>query len=637
MLRSLRKFSQSPATKVMYAVLAGLFIWWGVGGGIGQRVDWVAKVHGDTITTRELNQAEAELRRRYEEMFNNARSADLLRGMDLRGRALDELIDEALVRHEASRLGIDVTDAELVSAITTMPEFQTNGQFDRGLVERALRITRDRGEFEDRLRRSLVLQRLQALITDGVQVSDAEVEDRYRMDHEQVNLSFVRIEAMREGQGDAPTDAELEKQLADHAERYRVPTQTRARYVAYRPSDFAAQVQVPDADVSAYYDEHRDDRFTQPEQVHARHILVKVDPAATDDEKGVARKIAQGYLDKVKAGGDFAAIAKEHSDDTTTAVKGGDLGFFGRGEMTPAFEAAAFALQPGQVSDLVETPFGFHVIKVEEHRAGGPQPLDSVRDQIVKTLQNERGLELARTQAQADRRRVVEGATLQQAVNGRTVEETPSFPQGTPVVPGIGPVKAFVDAAFALREGEVSDLIETDDAIFLLTPFQHVEAHTPPLAEVHDRVVADVKRARGEAAAKAKAQTVLARAKDVGLQQAAAEANLKVDETGPFERRGGVLPKLGAANDIRTDAFGLAAPGAVAPTVYSAGGDAVVVALKERLPADMKGFAAAKDGLGNTLLQQKRQAAVNGYMTLLKKRAVDAGALEVRADVAATG
>jgi peptidyl-prolyl cis-trans isomerase D len=637
MLRSLRKFSESPATKVMYAVLAGLFIWWGVGGGIGQRVDSVATVYGDTITARDLNQAEAELRARYEEMFKNARSADLLRGMDLRGRALDELIDEALVRHEASRLGLEVTDAELVSAITTMPEFQTNGQFDRGLVERALRITRDRGEFEDRLRRSLVLQRLQGLISDGVQVSDAEVEERYRMDHEQVNLAFVRIDAAHEGQDVAPTDAELEKQLSDHPERYRVPTQTRARYVAYRPSDFAAQVQIPDADVAAYYDDHKDDRFTQPEQVHARHLLVKVDPAATDDEKGVARKIAQGYLDKIRAGGDFAALAKQHSDDPASAVKGGDLGFFGRGEMTPAFEAAAFALQPGEVSDIVETPFGFHVIRVEEHRPGGPQSLESVRDQIVKTLQNERGLDMARTQAQADRRRVVEGASLQQAVNGRPVEETPSFPQGATVVPGVGPVKAFVDAAFALREGQVSDLIETDDAIYLLTPFQYVEAHTPPLAEVRDRLVADVRRAHGEAAAKAKGETLLTRAKEVGLRQAATESGLKVDETGPFERRGGVLPKLGAVPDVRTDAFALAAPGAVGSKVYSAGGDAVVVALKDRVAADMNGFAAAKEGLANTLLQQKRQAAVNGYMTLLKKRAADAGALEVRADVAARG
>jgi peptidyl-prolyl cis-trans isomerase D len=637
MLRSLRKFSQSPATKVLYAVLAGLFVWWGVGGGIGQQVDWVAKVHGDTITTRDLYQAEAELRRRYEELFKNARSADLLRNLDLRGRALDELIDEALVRHEASQLGVEVSDTELVAAITAMPEFQQNGQFDRGLVERTLRFQRDRGEFEDRLRRSLVLQRVQALVTDGVQVSDAEVEERYRLDKEQVNLTFVRVDAQTEGQSLTPTDAELEKQLADHADRYRLPTRTRARYVAYRPADFAAQVQLTDTEIAAYYDEHKEDRFTEAEQVRARHILVKLDPGANDEAKAAARKKAEGLLAKVKGGGDFAAVAKASSDDPGSAAKGGDLGLFGRGTMTPAFEAVAFALQPGQVSDLVETPFGFHVIKVEEHKAGGLQPLDAVRAEIVKALQNERGLELARAQAEADRRKVVEGAALAQAVGGRHIEESPLFPQGAPLVPGVGPVKAFVDAAFALREGEVSDLIETDDSIYLLTPFERSESHVPPLAEVRDRVIADVRRQRGEEAAKAKAETLRTRAGEIGLAKAAAEANLKVDETGPFERRGGAIPKLGALTDLRTDAFTLTSPGALAPKVYSAGGDAVVAALEKRIPADMSGFATAKDGVADGLLQQRRQAAIASYMTILKKRALDAGALEVRADVAARG
>ena len=629
MLEALRKYSSGRAIKFLYGLLALTFIGWGASTRLmGQsHLDVIASVQGERITRGDLDAESRQLEQRFQQLFQGAAPA----GIDFRGEALERLIDEALLRHEADRLGVEVTDDEIVRAITAMPELQQDGHFDRDLLERVLRMQRDRGEFERQVRQDLVNQRVRGLVVDGVQVTDGEIAERYALDRDRVDLQFARIVAADLAAGVQPTDEELQKWLEAHADRYRTPPRVRVRYVAYKPEDFAAMATPSDDAVKAYYDEHLEDRFTEPEEVHARHILIRVPPNADDKAKADARAKAEAILARVKGGADFADVAKKESQDPGSAEKGGDLGFFPRGQMVPQFDAVAFTLEPGQVSDVVESPFGFHVIEVEEKKPGGAKPLDAVRDQIVHTLQLEKGLDLARQQADADRRKVVRGTPLAQAVGDHPVQETPPFAQDG-AVPGVGHVKAFNDAAFALDPGEPSDLIETDDAIYLLEPIERLEPSVPPLADVRDRVLADVKRARGEEQAKQKAEQLRARAAEVGLEKAATEAGVKVEETGPFERRAGTVPKLAAAADLENDAFTLTKDKPLGPKVYVAGGDAVVVALKDRLPADPAGLADAKSSLRDQMLREKQQLALEQFMSYLKERAQKDGALEVKGD-----
>jgi peptidyl-prolyl cis-trans isomerase D len=631
-LKNLRKYSSSRGVKILYALLAISFIGWGVGATRQQQLDVVARVHGERITRRQLDDETQQLQRRFQEML---RGATLPAGLHLRGQALDQLIDDALLRHEAQRLGLDVGDDEVMTTITNMPELQENGRFNRELLERVLEINRDRGEFEGQVRQDLVNRRVRGLVVDGVSVSDAEIEDRYRQDREQVNVEFVRVSSADVGKTATVSDADVEKWVADHPDRYRTPPRVRVRYAAYLPKDFAALAAPSDDEIKAYYDEHRDDRFTAPEEVRARHILIKLPPAADEKARAAARTKAEDVLAKVKKGADFAKLAQDVSEDPGTAGKGGDLGLFSRGHMVPAFDAAAFALEPGAVSAVVETPFGFHIIKVEEKLPGGQKPLDAVRDEIVKTLSAEKGLELARKQAESDRRDVVHGKSLTD-VAGSRIKESPPF-AATEEIPGVGRVKAFSDAAFALGPNQPSDLIEADDAVYLLEPIERIDPKLPSVAELGTRPVDDAKQARGDVLAKEQAEKLLARAKEIGLDKAAAEQGLKVDDTGPFERRAGVVPKLGAAADLRNDAFSLTQDHPLGTKVYAAGNDAVVMALKERIASDPSGLADAKDTLRTTLLQQKQEDAVQAFMNHLKERARQQGALEVNTDVVAEG
>src|SRR5207247_9165364 len=265
------------------------------------------------ISQQELGQATTALARRYEQLLRGR--ADLLRGLNLSGQALNQLIEQALLRHEAARLGIAVANAEIDETVKRMPDLQQNGRCDRSLLEANLRGERVPGAFEDAVRQDLLRQRLQALVTDGVGVSDGELEERYRFDHEKANHAFVRNAAAELAATIMLSDEELQKYLDGHADPYRVPARVRARYVAYRPADFLSQVEVKDEEVAEYYALHKDDKFTEPEQVRARHILVKTAADAGADAKAAAGKHAEDMPAKVKAGADFAARAKERSAD----------------------------------------------------------------------------------------------------------------------------------------------------------------------------------------------------------------------------------------------------------------------------------------------------------------------------------
>src|SRR5437899_1824077 len=526
MLRFLRKYSSSIGVKILYGLLAALFILW-MGGGIGgERRQDVAVVYAQVISHQDLEQATTALTRRYEQLLRGR--ADLLRGLNLSGQALNQLIEQALLRHEAARLGIAVANAEIDETVKRMPDLQQNGRFDRSLLEAYLRGERVPGAFEDEVRQDILRQRLQALVTDGVGVSDGELEERYRFDHEKANLAFVRNAAADLAATITLSDEELQKYLDGHADPYRVPARVRARYVAYRPADFLSQVEVKDDEVAEYFALHKDDKFTEPEQVRARHILVKTAADAGADATAAARK-----------------------------------------------------------------------------------------------------------QAEEDRRKIARGTPFAEALAGRTIEETPPFAKGAEV-PGVGRVPGFAESAFALREGEVSDLVESPDAIYLLAPFAYSEAHAPPLDEVRERVTADARRERGEAAARERADKLLARAREIGLDQAAAEAGVQVEETGPFERVDSI-PKIGRVAALTADAFALAPEAPLAPKVYTTGGDAIVAALRARTPADMASFEGAKDQLRETLLKQKREAVLTAYLSYLMRRAQSEGALEVRTDARPRG
>jgi peptidyl-prolyl cis-trans isomerase D len=621
-LKFIRRNAEAAWVKFMFVAIVVVFIFWGMGGIVnGEKAQVVARINDEAIEPVQFQRTYNNLLRVYQDVYKDKISPEMLKTLGLKDHAMDQLIRVSLMRQEAQRLGLRVADSEVRDAIGAMPTFQEGGQFNKDLYLRALRYNNlTPGEFEDAQGEELLVNKLQDLITAGVHVSDAELRDRYNFDNEKVNLRFVKLDAPSLMGEITLTDDDVQAYFKDHQETFREPERVRLEYVLYQPENFAEKAEISDAAVQQYYDDHAS-AYTQPEQVHARHILFKVDPAATADDKAKVRQRAEAVLAQVKAGGDFAELAKQYSEDSSKD-QGGDLGSFSRGKMVKPFEDAAFGLAPGGISDIVESPFGFHIIKVEDKEEVRTRTVDEVKPEIVSALKKEKGRDLAKQQAETDRAKVAAGEALAAVAqaNGLSVTTPAPFAQTESLV-GIGRVPDFTKAAFAAAPGEVGPVVDTPKGVFVFQLAEKLPSRIPDLAEVRDRVETAARTERAAALAKTKADALLAEVQKGDLDTAAKAVNLQVDETGLFSRQAGPIPKLGIAPDLRKDAFQLTPEKPVAPKVYAVAGASVIAALKEHVPADAEKFNSEKATLLQRIEQERKQQAMESFVNYLKARA----------------
>lgn len=623
MLKVIRRNASAAWVKFIFVAIVIVFVFWGMGGLVReQKAQFVARVNQDTIAPADYYRAYNNLLRLYQDIYKDNFRPELMKALDLKGKALDQLIRVYLMRQEAHRLGLSVSDAEVREAIAHVPAFQQNGAFSKDLYLRVLRSNRiTPGEYEESKEEELLVDKLQNLILGGVNVSEAEVRDRYRLDNEQVNLRFLKFDTATFAPQVQLTDQDLQTYFEKNRENFREPEKVRIEYVSFDAEKFAGQAPVSDAEVKTYYDEHAAE-YEKPEEVHARHILFRLAPEPTADEKAKVRTRAEEVLAKLKAGADFATLAKQYSEDAS-AAQGGDLGTFGRGKMVPPFEAAAFTLAPGQISDLVESEFGFHIIKVEGKEAARTQTLDEVRPQIVAKVTQEKTRALASDRADAARVKVAGGATLAAVAeaNGLSVAAPPPFGQHDAIA-GIGRNADITKAAFASAAGDVGPVIDTPTGFVLFRVAERLPSHVPELTAIRDRVEIAARNERAAALAKSAAESALAELqKQPDLDAVAKAQRLTVEETGAFPRSATSIPKIGALPDLRKAAFQLTTEKPVAPAVYPVMGGAVVVALKEGIPADDAKFSGEKDTLMKQAEDRAKSQVLEQFFNALIARA----------------
>jgi len=578
----------------------------------------IASVAGHEITAGEFRRAYQAQLQAYRSSYGGNMSEQLLKQLGVDQQILQQLVEERAALAEAERLGIRASDEEVRQRIFAMPAFQENGAFiGDQRYQQLLRMQRpplSASDFEDSVRRSVAVEKLRTTVTEWLSVADPELEQEYRRRNDKVKLAVVGFTADTfRGQVSA-SDPDIASYFDAHKTDFKIPEKRKIRYLLIDVQAMRAKVAVPPADVERAYN-NNSEQYTTPEQVRASHILLKTEGK---DDAAVKAK-AEDLLKQAKAGSDFAELAKKHSEDEGSAKNGGDLDYFQRGKMVAEFDQAAFAMQPGQVSDLVKTQYGYHIIKLVDRKPATTRTLAEVREQLNDQLAYERAQAQAADLAQKLERDISKPVDLDRVAkaNGLTVQESGFFARDEPVM-GLGPAPEATSRAFEMKPGDVSASVRVSRGFVFEALVAKQDPYLPKLDEVKERVRDEVIKEKARTLSKQKAVEMAARLKSAPDFEKAAKAAGVEAKTTELITRDSPIPDLGTAAAVEDAAFKLPV-GAVSDAIATDNGTAVIKVLekKETTPDEWK---TAKDRFREEFLNDRRNRFFSAYMVKAKQR-----------------
>jgi peptidyl-prolyl cis-trans isomerase D len=628
MLGFMRKHARSSFIKIIFWMIIVVFVFWGVGVMVagGDKVNVAAMVDGEPISVQTYARAHERMQRVYSELYRENMSPQILAQLNLGQRALDDLVTEMLLKREAGRLGLQVTDDEVRDSILDIPTFHDGARFDRTRYLNALRSSRlTPAEFEESQRETLLVNKLEGLLTDGLTASDQEIRSLYALEGEKVDVSFVKVPFSQFKDASTVSDSEVAVYYEKNRERFRKPDAVTVAYVPYTPEHFAEKIPISDQAIQDFYDAHQSD-YEQPERLHLQHILLLVPPDADDQTKARVKTRAAAIRVGAVIGGTeaFAEIAKKTSEDQLSVENGGDLGTVGRGALEAPLEEAAFALEVGHVSEPVMSSRGLHLLRLVEKIPPGPKPLAEVRDEIVKELRSRGGDDAARSALAADLEKARAGTSLDDLATAHelTVTTTKPVSHGQ-MIPGVK-TSMLLNSALVLEPDAVDQVMDAQPPYYLFKVMAKVASTIPPLDEVRTTIVETLTRDKSKEAARAAADALLASARESGgatsLLDGAKAKGYTVDTTGAFGRNE-AIPKLSPA-PIKDEVFALTSTAPLGTKAFLTGDAAVVVVLKERVAADESALTDEKrQTLRDQAVARKKQDVLEAYRNTLRERA----------------
>jgi len=608
-------------------VIGFVYVDMGLGGaGRVQHEDraYAARVNGETIPYRDYDRALYYTQKNYEQMYRQPLSAEMIQAMGLPQQVLDSLVDQRLLLQEARRLHLSATPEEVRKKILEIPTLSPDGKFVGDelytrYVTGALGYT-STAEFEDELARDITLQKINSALQNSIVISPKAAEEEYRRVSENAKIKYVVVPTAREMAKVQVTPAEVDQYYRANQAKYAHGEQRALKYLLADSARMRSQIVPTEAELRKRYETTKED-YKRPESAHILHILIKVDPTAPPEQDAAAKAKAKAdsIVKELRAGADFAKLAKENSEDPSSKDKGGDMGFVDRGMTVESFDTAAFSVPLNTISDPIRSKeFGYHIIKVLERRPAGYRSFDEVRPMLNAQMADEQAKKQARDEitniaARLRQTKPKTAAEFTSLENGRVSSYDTQWFAKSDAILGLGNNPALSTWAFSAKQGDVGEIVGTQRGPAIPYLYSIRPAGISDLNEIRPRVEADARAAKARELARQELATALPAA---NIDEVAKKVALTATET-TVTRQGSVSGFSGDTSALVDAAMSGKVGQIVGPIVLPDG--AVALQIEQQNKVDPKTAGENRAAYAEMLRQQEGRNLRAALLTRLRK------------------
>jgi peptidyl-prolyl cis-trans isomerase D len=618
LLSLMRKNAKSWLIKFLMVIIAVVFIFYFGYSFTSSGSGKVATVNGEAITGQEYQKAYSQTLSKLQSQYQEAWNDNLIKTFNLEETTLNSLIQQEVLRQEAKRIGLDITEGEIQEIISQYHAFQTDGVFDNARYNALLADNNLTAEtFEESTAQSLLQQKISQFLTTFLALSDQEVKDMYIYANQKVKISFIRFSPDEFISSVNIDKSMVDKFFEEHKENYRVPPKVKLAYITVDPRSFTGQVTLAEDDIKNYYEDNTE-AFKEAKQLKARHILFYLAGDASEDTEKAVKEKAASVLAKARAGEDFSTLAREYSEDTTTRENGGDLGYFQEGQMVAAFEEAAFKLKKDEISDLVRTTYGYHIIKVEDVTAERQKELQEVHDQIAALLISNENKDIANEKALSLMDQMPNDVDLVQYARKMDIASytTDYFSADNPVSFLEAQTKTL-DMLFALQNMEVSDVIELNNEFYVMQVIDKKNSYLPAIEEVSAQVEGDYRTYLAIQKAKVAAEEFLSRLNQGGDWNTLALERGRTPQTTDFFTRLAFPEGMDYIEGLQSAAFKLGRDRRYADNVFENDTGAYIIRWEDEKGIDEEKFKEEKGTYTTGIISTKQQYIFSSWLSRL--------------------
>jgi peptidyl-prolyl cis-trans isomerase D len=583
----------------------------------GDRQKPLAKVNGVPIPYARFARSYSDVYERYQQTSGEQIPSQV--ETYLKYQVLAQLITNEILWQEANRARIRISEEELTEAIEKiMRRFPSREAFVRFLDYQRISYR----DLKEQIKKQLAINELTQRIQDSVGVTDQEVKDYWLRENEKIKAVYIVLAPKKYEKGVAVSHEETATYYEKHKEDFTIPEKVKVDYLLISPEEFTKKIKVTSKELESYYEEHLAS-FEVPEKRRVSHILIKISPSASEKEEENAKKKIEEIQRKLEKGADFATLAKKYSQDSSSAKKGGDLGFFTYSEMIPSFSKAAFSLKKeGEVSGIVKTPFGYHLIELTGIKQAYTKPFEEVKSQVKKLLIEQKSEDLAKKEVERVKERMEEKKiTFTDYVKKHPFRynSTPFF-SSTEKVEGLGWVPQFNQIAFSLKPGEIGSVVRIRQGYSILKLVERKPSRIPELKEIAQKVKEKVVEEKAKGIAEKKAKQIkeeIKRGKE--LSSLAKKFDLEYKSLKYF-KRGDRMEGLEAKDQEKfmETAFSLA-EGGISPPIWLSKGYYIIKLTGRDL--SLQEFTKEREKSTEDLISQKRHEALGLWLQKIREKA----------------